>query len=93
MTVWSGLWGRTSLPSSTRLPIEALNDPQIKNHHENLGLRMPPADQWSPEALDALAEGGNRQGVADDQGRQRQGGLTTPQVAVKAADAKSVQFS
>jgi hypothetical protein len=53
MTVWSGLWGRTSLPSSTRLPIEALNDPQIKNHHENLGLRMPPVDQWSPEALDA----------------------------------------
>lgn len=35
------------MPSSTRLPIEALNDPQVKNRHENLGLRMPEAlDTW-----------------------------------------------
>jgi hypothetical protein len=47
-----GPLGKDIVASSTRLPIEALNDPQIKNHHENLGLRMPPADQCSPEALD-----------------------------------------
>ncbi|HLZ02292.1 MAG TPA: tripartite tricarboxylate transporter substrate binding protein BugD [Bradyrhizobium sp.] len=56
MTLWSGLWA----PKGTPKPIidklnkaanEALADPQVKKQLENLGLRMPPASQSTPEAL------------------------------------------
>jgi hypothetical protein len=48
-----GPLGKDIVAKLNKAPNRSATDPQIKNHHENLGLRMPPADQWSPEALDA----------------------------------------
>jgi len=56
MTLWSGMWVPKDTPKDivTKLnaaAIEALNDPAVRKQLENLGLRMPPADQLSPAAL------------------------------------------
>jgi tripartite-type tricarboxylate transporter receptor subunit TctC len=56
MTLWSGLWVPKDTPKEivARLnaaAVEALNDPAVRKQLENLGLRMPPKDQLSPEAL------------------------------------------
>jgi tripartite-type tricarboxylate transporter receptor subunit TctC len=56
MTLWSGMWVPKGTPNDivARLnaaAIEALNDTAVRKQLENLGLRMPPADQLSPAAL------------------------------------------
>jgi tripartite-type tricarboxylate transporter receptor subunit TctC len=56
MTLWSGLWVPKGTPTEivTRLNaavVDALNDPAVRQQLENLGLRMPPVDQLTPEAL------------------------------------------
>jgi tripartite-type tricarboxylate transporter receptor subunit TctC len=56
MTLWSGLWVPKGTPKEivTRLnaaAVDALNDPAVRQQLENLGLRMPPADKLTPEAL------------------------------------------
>lgn len=58
MTLWSGLWVPKGTPKEivARLnaaAVEALSDPAVKKQFENLGLRMPPADQLTPAALGA----------------------------------------
>jgi len=56
MTLWSGLWVPKGTPKDivTKLnaaAVAALNDPAVRSQLENLGLRMPPANQLTPEAL------------------------------------------
>ncbi|MGY3615427.1 tripartite tricarboxylate transporter substrate binding protein BugD [Bradyrhizobium sp. USDA 10063] len=56
MTLWSGLWVPKGTPKEitaklNAAAIEALNDPAVIKQLENLGLRMPPKDQLTPEAL------------------------------------------
>ena len=56
MTLWSGLWAPKGTPKDiiakvNAAAIDALNDPQTRKTLENLGLRMPPADRLTPEAL------------------------------------------
>ncbi len=56
MTLWSGLWVPKGTPKDIVAKLNAaavavLNDPAVRKQLENLGLRMPPADQHSPEAL------------------------------------------
>jgi tripartite-type tricarboxylate transporter receptor subunit TctC len=56
MTLWSGLWVPKGTPKDivaklNAAAVAALNDPVVRKQLENLGLRMPPADQLSPEAL------------------------------------------
>ena len=80
MTLWSGLWVPKGTPKDivaklNAAAVEALNDPAVRKQLENLGLQMPPKDQLSPRSARRLAEGRDRKMVADDQGRQRQGGL------------------
>ena len=80
MTLWSGLWVPKGTPKEivaklNAAAVEALNDPAVRKQLENLGLQMPPKDQLTPRGARRLAEGRNRKMVADDQGRQRQGGL------------------
>ncbi|MBO4222650.1 tripartite tricarboxylate transporter substrate binding protein BugD [Bradyrhizobium neotropicale] len=58
MTLWSGLWLPKGTPKEivARLnaaAVEALNDPVVVKQLENLGLRMPPKNQLTPEALGA----------------------------------------
>src|SRR5436853_2508842 len=58
MTLWSGLWVPKGTPKEivaklNAAAVDALNDPAVRKQFENLGLRMPPADQLSPEALGA----------------------------------------
>jgi tripartite-type tricarboxylate transporter receptor subunit TctC len=58
MTLWSGLWVPKGTPKEivaklNAAAIEALNDPAVVKQLETLGLRMPPKDQLTPEALGA----------------------------------------
>ncbi|MCA6109060.1 tripartite tricarboxylate transporter substrate binding protein BugD [Bradyrhizobium cenepequi] len=58
MTLWSGLWVPKGTPKEitaklNAAAVEALNDPAVVKQLENLGLRMPPKDQLTPEALGA----------------------------------------
>jgi tripartite-type tricarboxylate transporter receptor subunit TctC len=58
MTLWSGLWVPKGTPKEivaklNAAAVEALNDPAVAKQLENLGLRMPPKDQLTPEALGA----------------------------------------
>jgi hypothetical protein len=71
--------GRSEPAGLNAAQVDALNDPAVRKQLENLGSQMLPKDKLMPEALDAWAEGRNRKMVADDQGRQRQGGLAADQ--------------
>jgi tripartite-type tricarboxylate transporter receptor subunit TctC len=56
MTLWSGLWVPKGTPKEivaklNAAVVEALNDPAVVKQLENLGLRMPPKDQLTPDAL------------------------------------------
>ncbi|WP_454628112.1 tripartite tricarboxylate transporter substrate binding protein BugD [Bradyrhizobium cenepequi] len=56
MTLWSGLWVPKGTPKEitaklNAAAVEALNDPAVAKQLENLGLRLPPKDQLTPEAL------------------------------------------
>jgi tripartite-type tricarboxylate transporter receptor subunit TctC len=58
MTLWSGLWVPKGTPKDiiaklNAAAVDALNDPAVRAQFENLGLRIPPADQLAPEALGA----------------------------------------
>jgi tripartite-type tricarboxylate transporter receptor subunit TctC len=58
MTLWSGLWVPKGTPKDViaklnAAAVDALNDPAVRAQFENLGLRMPPANQLAPEALGA----------------------------------------
>jgi tripartite-type tricarboxylate transporter receptor subunit TctC len=58
MTLWSGLWVPKGTPKEitaklNAAAVEALKDPAVVKQLENLGLRMPPKDQLTPEALGA----------------------------------------
>ena len=58
MTLWSGLWVPKGTPKDivaklNAAVVDALNDPDVRKKFEALGLRMPPKDQLSPEALGA----------------------------------------
>ncbi|RZN31528.1 tripartite tricarboxylate transporter substrate binding protein BugD [Bradyrhizobium sp. Leo121] len=58
MTLWSGLWVPKGTPKEivaklNAAAVEALNDPAAVKQLENLGLRMPPKNQLTPEALGA----------------------------------------
>jgi tripartite-type tricarboxylate transporter receptor subunit TctC len=58
MTLWSGLWVPKGTPQDivaklNAATVDALNDPAVRKQFENLGLRMPPKDQLTPEALGA----------------------------------------
>ena len=58
MTLWSGMWVPKGTPKEivaklNAAAVDAMNDPTVRKQFENLGLRMPPADQLSPEALGA----------------------------------------
>ncbi|MGY3607082.1 MULTISPECIES: tripartite tricarboxylate transporter substrate binding protein BugD [unclassified Bradyrhizobium] len=58
MTLWSGLWVPKGTPKEivaklNAAAVEALNDPVVIKQLENLGLRMPPKNQLTPEALGA----------------------------------------
>ena len=80
MTLWSGLWVPKDTPKEivaklNAAAVDALNDPAVRKQLENLGLQMPPKDKLTPAGARRLAEGRDRKMVADDQGRQRQGGL------------------
>ena len=81
MTLWSGLWVPKDTPKEivaklNAAAVDALNDPAVRKQLENLGLQMPPKDQAYAGSAWRLAEGRNCKMVADDQGRQRQGGLS-----------------
>ena len=56
MTLWSGMWVPKDTPKDivaklNAAAVAALNDAGVRKQLENLGLRMPPKDQLSPEAL------------------------------------------
>jgi tripartite-type tricarboxylate transporter receptor subunit TctC len=58
MTLWSGLWVPKGTPKEiiaklNAAAVDALNDSTVRKQFENLGLRMPAADQLTPEALGA----------------------------------------
>jgi tripartite-type tricarboxylate transporter receptor subunit TctC len=58
MTLWSGLWVPKGTPKEivaklNAAAVGALNDPAVVKQLENLGLRMPPKNQLTPEALGA----------------------------------------
>ena len=83
MTLWSGLWVPKDTPKEivaklNAAAVDALNDPAVRKQLENLGLQMPPKDKLTPASARRLAEGRNRKMVADDQGRQCEGGLMSP---------------
>ena len=59
MTLWSGLWAPKGTPKEiiaklNRAAVEAMNDSEVRKQMENLGLQMPPSDQFTPEALGAI---------------------------------------
>ena len=93
MTLWSGLWVPKGTPKDVvaklnAAAVDALNDPAVRKQLENLGLQMPPKDKLTPEALGAWQKGRDREMVADDQGRQRQGGLNRAKTRCVARRAK-----
>jgi tripartite-type tricarboxylate transporter receptor subunit TctC len=56
MTLWSGLWVPKNTPKDiiaklNAAAVSALNDSTVRKQLELLGLRMPPSDQLSPQAL------------------------------------------
>jgi len=56
MTLWSGLWVPKDTPRDiiaklNAAAVNAMDDPAVRKQLENLGLRMPPNDQLSPQAL------------------------------------------
>src|SRR5437868_9698265 len=58
MTLWSGMWVPKGTPKEivaklNAAAVDAMNDATVRKRFENLGLRMPAADQLSPEALGA----------------------------------------
>ena len=58
MTLWSGLWVPKGTPKDiieklNASAVDALNDPAVQAQFEKLGLRMPPKDQLTPQALGA----------------------------------------
>ena len=58
MTLWSGLWVPKGTPKDiieklNASAVDALNDPAVQAQFEKLGLRMPPRDQLTPQALGA----------------------------------------
>jgi tripartite-type tricarboxylate transporter receptor subunit TctC len=58
MTLWSGLWVPKDTPKDivTKLnaaTVEALSDPGVQKKLGDLGLDMPPKDQFTPAALGA----------------------------------------
>jgi len=58
MTLWSGLWvpkgtSKEVIAKLNAAAVDALNDPAVRKQFENLGLRMAPADQLTPQALGA----------------------------------------
>src|SRR5438067_5174316 len=58
MTLWSGMWVPKGTPKEivaklNAAAVDAMNDPTVRKQFENPGLRMPAADQLSPEALGA----------------------------------------
>jgi tripartite-type tricarboxylate transporter receptor subunit TctC len=59
MSLWSGLWAPKGTPKEiiaklNRAAVEAMSDPDVRKHMENLGLQMPPSDQLTPEALGTI---------------------------------------
>ncbi len=80
MTLWSGLWVPKGTPKEivTKLnaaAVEALNDPAVKKQLESQGLEMTPQGPAHARSARRPPEGGNREMVADYQGRRHQGGL------------------
>jgi tripartite-type tricarboxylate transporter receptor subunit TctC len=56
MALWSGLWVPRRTPKDivaklNAAAVDALNDPAVRKHLENLGLQMPPKDKRSPQAF------------------------------------------
>ena len=87
MTLWSGLWVPKDTPKGRRRKAERRDHRCAERSGRAQAARKPrPADAAKGQAharrARRLAEGRNRKMVADDQGRQRQGGL--------AAQASSV---
>ena len=80
MTLWSGLWVPKDTPKEivTRLNARCGRGAE-RSRGEEAARKSRPADTAERSALAAgagqLAEGRDRKMVADDQGRQRQGGL------------------
>ena len=73
MTLWSGLWVPKNTPKDVvaRLnaaAVEALNDPAVQKKLESLGLDMTHQGPTYAGSARRLAEGRDRQMVADDQG-------------------------
>jgi hypothetical protein len=66
--------GRSGPAGLNAAHVDALNYPAVRKQLENLGLQMPPKDKLTPDGR-RLAEGRNCKMVADDQGRQCEGGL------------------
>src|SRR5256885_15748966 len=55
MTLWSGMWVPKGTPKEivaklNAAAVDAVNDPAVRQHVENLGFRMPPARHAPPEA-------------------------------------------
>ena len=80
MTLWSGLWVPKGTPKEivaklNAAAIDALNDPAVRKQLENLGLADAAGGSAHAGGARRLAESRNRKMVADDQGRQRQGGV------------------
>jgi hypothetical protein len=67
--------GRIGRPAELNAAhVDALNDSAVRRQLERLGLQMPP--RTSSRLTGRVAESRNCKMVADDQGRQRQGGLS-----------------
>ena len=80
MTLWSGLWVPKDTPKDivaklNAAAVEAMNDPAVRKKFEDLGLADAADGSTHAGGARRLAEGRNRKMVADDQGRQRQGGV------------------
>jgi len=78
MTLWSGLWVPKGTPAEivaklNAAAVEALNDPAVRKQLENLGFADAAAGSNGAAGARHLAEGGDRQMVADDQSRRREG--------------------
>jgi tripartite-type tricarboxylate transporter receptor subunit TctC len=80
-SLWYGLWVPKGTPKDIIAKLNAtmtqvLFDPNVRQRFAELGIEMTPIDQQSPEALRA-SEGRSRALVADHEGREHQGGVTT----------------